>query len=83
MGVSGIAIATLCAEFIGLIYILFKVLKTEIKDFVSLNCFIPKKDMIIEILKQSMPTSISMISVGLGIFVLFYFALLKYKIYYE
>ena len=73
MGVSGIAIATLCAEFIGLIYILFKVLKTEIKDFVSLNCFIPKKDMIIEILKQSMPTSISMISVGLGIFVLFYF----------
>ena len=29
--------------------------------------------MIIEILKQSMPTSISMISVGLGIFVLFYF----------
>ena len=73
MGVSGIAIATLCAEFIGLIYIIFKVLKTEIKDFVSLNCFIPKKDMIIEILKQSMPTSISMISVGFGIFVLFYF----------
>ena len=73
MGVSGIAIATLCAEFIGLIYLIFTVLKTEIKDFVSLNCFIPKKDMIIEILKQSMPTSISMISVGFGIFVLFYF----------
>ncbi|MEJ6753536.1 MAG: MATE family efflux transporter, partial [Amylibacter sp.] len=32
MGVSGIAIATLCAEFIALIYILSKVLKTEIKD---------------------------------------------------
>ena len=73
MGVSGIAIATLCSEFVGLIYILSKVLKTEIKDFVSLNCFIPKKEMIIEILKQAMPSSISMISVGFGIFILFYF----------
>ena len=73
MGVSGIAIATLCAEFIALIYILSKVLKTEIKDFVSLDCFFPKKDMIIEILKQAMPTSISMVSVGFGIFILFYF----------
>ena len=73
MGVSGIAIATLCAEFIALIYILSKVLKTEIKDFVSLNCFFPKKNMIIEILKQAMPTSISMVSVGFGIFILFYF----------
>ncbi|MDB9986033.1 MATE family efflux transporter [Pelagibacterales bacterium] len=73
MGVSGIAIATLCAEFIALIYILSKVLKTEIKDFVSLDCFFPKKDMSIEILKQAMPTSISMVSVGFGIFILFYF----------
>ena len=73
MGVSGIAIATLCSEFVGLIYILSKVLKTEIKDFVSLKCFIPKKEMIIEILKQAMPSSISMISVGFGIFILFYF----------
>ena len=73
MGVSGIAIATLCSEFVGLIYILSKVLNTEIKDFVSLNCFIPKKEMIIEILKQAMPSSISMISVGFGIFILFYF----------
>ena len=73
MGVSGIAIATLCAEFIALIYILSKVLKTEIKDFVSLDCFFPKKNMIIEILKQAMPTSISMVSVGFGIFILFYF----------
>jgi putative MATE family efflux protein len=73
MGVSGIAIATLCAEFIALIYILSKVLKTEIKDFVSLDCFFPKKIMIIEILKQAMPTSISMVSVGFGIFILFYF----------
>ena len=73
MGVSGIAIATLCAEFIALIYILSKVLKTEIKDFVSLDCFFPKKDMMIEILKQAMPTSISMVSVGFGIFILFYF----------
>lgn len=73
MGVSGIAIATLCSEFVGLIYILSKVLKTEIRDFVSLGCFIPKKDMIIEIFKQAMPTSISMVSVGFGIFILFYF----------
>jgi len=73
MGVSGIAIATLCAEFIALIYILSKVLKTEIKDFVSLDCFFPKKNIIIEILKQAMPTSISMVSVGFGIFILFYF----------
>ena len=73
MGVSGIAIATLCAEFIALIYILSKVLKTEIKDFVSLDCFFPKKNIIIEILKQAMPTSISMVSVGVGIFILFYF----------
>ena len=73
MGVSGIAIATLCSEFVGLVYILSKVLKTDIKNYVSSKFFLPKKDMIVEILKQSMPSTISMICVGCGIFILFYF----------
>ncbi|MDC3111246.1 MATE family efflux transporter [Pelagibacteraceae bacterium] len=73
MGVSGIAIATLCVEFVGLIYILLKLIKTEIRDFISLNCFIPKKELQIEILRQALPTSISMASFGFGIFILFYF----------
>ena len=51
MGVSGIAIATLCSEFVGLVYILSKVLKTDIKNYVSSKFFLPKKDMIVEILK--------------------------------
>ena len=73
MGVSGIAIATLCSEFVGLVYILSKVLKTDIKNYASSKFFLPKKDMIVEILKQSMPSTISMICVGCGIFILFYF----------
>lgn len=73
LGVAGIAVATLCAELIGLIYIFFKLIKTEIRNFITLHCFIPKKELLIEILKQAMPTSISMISFGFGIFILFYF----------
>ena len=73
LGVAGIAIATLCAELIGLIYIFSKLIKTEIRNFITLHCFIPKKELLIEILKQATPTSISMISFGFGIFILFYF----------
>ena len=69
LGVAGIAVATLCAELIGLIYIFFKLIKTEIRNFITLHCFIPKKELLIEILKQAMPTSISMISFGFGIII--------------
>ena len=73
LGVAGIAVATLCAELIGLIYIFSKLIKTEIRNFITLHCFIPKKELLIEIFKQATPTSISMISFGFGIFILFYF----------
>ena len=72
MGISGIALATILSELIGLIYIVYKVNQTEIKNYISFECFKPKKDLIIDILKQAIPSGFSMGLVGFGVFILIY-----------
>ena len=73
MGVSGIALATLCAQFYGLVYIIYKVNKTDLKKYISLECFYPKLNLLNDIIRQAMPATGSMIFIGLGIFVLLYY----------
>ena len=73
MGIKGIALATLCSQLFGLIYIILKVNKTNLKKFLNLDCFIPKYNLQKEILSQTIPASISMMFIGLGVFVLLFY----------
>ena len=72
MGISGIALATIISEMIGLIYIIYKINKTEVRKYISAQCFIPNKALIIDILKQAIPSGLSMGMVGLGVFILIF-----------
>ena len=46
--------------------------KTEIQKYISLQCFRPKKELISDILRQAIPSGLSMGMVGLGVFILIF-----------
>jgi putative MATE family efflux protein len=73
MGIKGIALATLCSQFVGLIYIIIKVNSTNLKKYLNLKCFIPKLSIQKEIFTQALPAIGSMMFIGLGVFVLLYY----------
>jgi putative MATE family efflux protein len=73
MGISGIALATLCAQFYGLIYIIYKVNQTDLKKYIYLECFYPKINLLKGIIRQAAPATGSMMFIGFGIFVLLYY----------
>lgn len=73
MGIQGIALATVVSMALGLIYVLFKVIQGGYFRFAKFIDFIPDHDIFIEITNQSMPASINMITIGIGIFVINYF----------
>ena len=73
MGIKGIALATLCSQLFGLICIILKVNKTNLKKFLNPECFIPKYNLQKEILSQTIPATISMMLIGLGVFVLLFY----------
>ena len=73
MGIKGIALATLCSQFVGLIYIIIKVNSTNLKKYLDLECFMPKLSIQKEIFTQAIPAIGSMMFIGLGVFVLLYY----------
>ena len=73
MGIKGIALATISSQFIGMIYIIYKTYKTELKEFLYLQCFYPKIDLIKELLKQGIPASAGMMMISLGIYIIISF----------
>ena len=73
LGISGIAIATVLSQFIGLIYLLYKITKTEIYSNFIKNYFLPKFTLIKEILFQGIPASIGLMMIALGSYILLYF----------
>ena len=73
MGISGIAFATIFTQFLGTLYLIYKVYKTELKEFLKINCFIPKREFIISLLKQDVPISFGMITISIGVFIILYF----------
>ncbi len=73
MGIKGIALATLCSQFVGLIYIIIKVNSTNLKKYLDLECFMLKLSIQKEIFTQAIPAIGSMMFIGLGVFVLLYY----------
>ena len=72
-GVSGLAIATIISQFISLVYILAKVLKSDIIRLISLKFFLIKINLILDLLKQGMPITVSLMLIGLGIYNILFF----------
>ena len=72
-GVSGLAIATIISQFISLVYILAKILKSDIIRLISLKFFLIKINLILDLLKQGMPITVSLMLIGLGIYNILFF----------
>lgn len=75
LGTVGVALATVIVQFIGTIYLTYRVLKSPIfqwKEFVqSKFSFSVSRN----ILRQGLPSSLNMATVALGVFVINYFVL--------
>ncbi len=72
-GIGGLAIATVIAQSIGTIYLVYKVNSCKLRKYLSLKCFIPKFNLLKELFSQAMPIMISMLFIGVGIFNILYF----------
>ena len=72
-GIAGLAIATVVAQFIGLLYLVHKVYCCELKQYLKLQCFIPKFNLLGELVYQTIPVMFSMLLIGVGLFNILYF----------
>ena len=72
-GIAGLAIATLVAQGISLIYLAYKVYCCKLKKFLYLKCFIPKFYYLRNLVIQSVPIMFTMLMIMFGVFNIFYF----------
>ena len=73
LGIKGIALSTIISQFVGLCYILYKVSKTHLVNYLYPKCFIPKIKIILDLLKQGLPASFGMMMISVGVYVILYF----------
>ncbi len=73
LGITGIAIATIFSQFIGLIYLIYKISKTEIYISFKKNYLLPKLNLVKELSFQGIPASIGLMMIALGAYILLYF----------
>ena len=73
LSVKGIALATASVQFLGTIYLFFKVRKTKMIDYKNLGYFVPNLAVWAKILKQALPACLNYLSMSLGSLVLLKF----------
>ncbi len=73
LGITGIAIATILSQFIGFLYLLYKISKTEIYNSFNNKYLLPKFKYITEISIQGVPASIGLMMIALGSYILLFF----------
>ncbi len=72
-GIAGLAIATVISQLIGTIYLAYKVNKCKIREYLKIECFIPKFQFLKSLTNQAVPVMFSMLFIGVGIFNILYF----------
>ena len=72
-GIAGLAIATVIAQLLGLIYLAYKVYCCKLKQYLSPQCFLPKLYLIKNLTNQSVPMMMNMFMIGLGIYNILFF----------
>ena len=73
LGISGIAIATILSQFIGVLYLYKKVLKTKIYIYFKYFYLIPNFQTIKNILSQGIPAAIGMLMIAIGSYIILFF----------
>ncbi len=74
LGVLGIAIATIFTNFIGFVYLFYKVLKTKLLETKHLYYYLkPQPKIFLDIATQGFPASFSMMTIAVGAFIITYF----------
>lgn len=73
LGLRGVALATVVIEFLGMIYIFNRTLKTGLVSKDTFKNLWPEKKAFMEIVKQAIPASLNLVTIGVGIFVITYF----------
>ena len=73
MGMKGIAISTIISQALGTGYIIYKASKTDLREYLYLNCFKPKILIILDLLKQGIPAAIGMMMISVGVFIILFF----------
>jgi putative MATE family efflux protein len=73
MGISGIALATVIIQFIGTLYMGYRVRRTELFAQIEPRLFFPRKTYFVEIARQGFPASVNMMTIAIGIFIITYF----------
>jgi len=77
LGIKGIALATASVQFLGMIYLFFKVKKSKMIELRNLNYFVPNLTIWAKILRQAFPACLNYLSMSIGSLVL-----LKFISYY-
>ncbi len=72
-GIAGLAIATVISQLIGTIYLAYKVNNCKIREYLKIECFIPKFQFLKSLTNQAVPVMFSMLFIGVGIFNILYF----------
>ena len=74
LGVLGIAIATIFTNFVGFVYLFYKVLKTKLLEVKHLFYYLkPQPKIFLDIATQGFPASFSMMTIAVGAFIITYF----------
>jgi len=73
LGFKGIAISTVIIQAINMVYMIYKLSKTELIDFKKLNYFYPKPYIIKSIISQGIPPTLNMLTMSAGQLVIAYF----------
>jgi len=73
MGISGIALATVLAQGGGVIYMGYRVRRTELFAEIQPELFKPQKKYFVEIAEQGFPASFNMMTIAVGIFIITWF----------
>jgi len=75
LGTTGIALATVIVQIIGSIYLYTKIIESEAFTIKYFNKDVFEFKIIKELLQQSVPATLSMSTIALGVFVINYFVL--------
>ena len=73
LGIAGLATATVITQLVATIYLVYKIYLCELRKYLYLKCFLPKFDLLKELLTQALPIMFSMLFIGVGIFNIMYF----------
>jgi putative MATE family efflux protein len=73
MGIQGIALSTVLIQAAGLLYMGYRVSRTELFIRIRPQYFIPRKEYFKEIAHQGFPASLNMMTIAIGIFIITWF----------